>query len=170
MARAAARRPGAHSLHRRTGETAPSARSTACRGPSPWRCRMRRALRIRDDVGFFQTVRNVLAKRTRGGGGRTKNWTTQSGGSSLGPWLPRGLWTSTRVRGSGSPTSHSRRRSFSLKCATCRNGISLSRCCASCLRGEIRGKRRRNVMLGRSFAEMLEQTVSKYRDRVIKAA
>ena len=31
-------------------------------------------------------------------------------------------------------------------------------------------ERRRNVMLGRSFAEMLEQTVSKYRDRVIKAA
>jgi type I restriction enzyme R subunit len=38
------------------------------------------------------------------------------------------------------------------------------------LRGEINARRRKNVVLARSFAEMLEQTIRRYQNRAIEAA
>lgn len=38
------------------------------------------------------------------------------------------------------------------------------------LHGEIRARRRKNIVLARSFAEMLERTIQRYRNRAIEAA
>ncbi len=38
------------------------------------------------------------------------------------------------------------------------------------LKGELTARRRRNVVQARSFAEMLEQTLRRYRSRAIEAA
>jgi type I restriction enzyme R subunit len=47
------------------------------------------ALRIRDDVTFFQAVQAVLAKRAPGDARPRRTSTTRSGRSSRGPWHPR---------------------------------------------------------------------------------
>ena len=53
---------------------------------SRWPCRTTRRLRIRDDVGFFQAVRAVLAKSVPGDGASpTRTSTTPSGRSSPAP-------------------------------------------------------------------------------------
>jgi type I restriction enzyme R subunit len=76
-------------------------------------------LKIRDDVGFFQAVRAVLAKGEGSETGKTDEEFTLCDRSSLRPSRPRALSTSSRQRASRSPISRSYRMNFSPKSSRC---------------------------------------------------
>ena len=84
------------------------------------------ALRIRDDVGFFQAVQAVLAKRAPGDAQPEEDSTMRCGRSSHARWRRKAWWTSSPPRASRSPTSLSCRRSSWPKCVACRSGTSPS--------------------------------------------
>jgi hypothetical protein len=65
------------------------------------------ALRIRDDVAFFEAVQAVLAKRAPGKARRGRNSTMRSDRSSRAPWPRKVWWTFSTRPGSRSPTSGS---------------------------------------------------------------
>ena len=91
------------------------------------------ALAIRDDVGFFQAVRAVLAKSDAPASGQTDEELDHAIRQivSRAVVVGRGRSTSSPRPGSRSPTSRSSRTSSSPRCATCRSGTSRSSCCGS---------------------------------------
>ena len=74
------------------------------------------AMRIRDDVAFFQAVRSVLAKRAGVTRVPRKSWTTPFARSSRAPSLRRASSTSSPQPALRNPTSRSCPRSSSPKC------------------------------------------------------
>ena len=92
------------------------------------------ALRIRDDVAFFQAVRASLAKRHQVRPSLRRNWTWLSDRSSRAQSRPRASSTSSPRRDWRSPTSRSSPTSSSPKCGRCRSGTLPWSCCRSCCR------------------------------------
>ena len=129
------------------------------------------ALRIRDDVAFFQAVRAVLAKRAPGdaqarGGARPRgpaDRLARRGVRGRGRHLRRG-------RARRSPTSRSSPTSSWPRCAGMPQRNLAVELLQKLLNGEISTRRRKNVVQARSFAEMLEQTIRRYQNRAIEAA
>ena len=129
------------------------------------------AMRIRDDVGFFQAVRAVLAKSS-GRGARPED--------ELDYRDPADRLEGDRVRRrrrhlrGGGPEEAGHldpvRRVSRRGARTCHSGTWQSNCCEKLLKGEIKTRSKRNVVQARSFAEMLELSLRRYQNRAIEAA
>ena len=128
------------------------------------------ALRIRDDVAFFQAVRAILAKRAPGD---TK--TEEELDLAIRQIVSRAVVSDGVVdiftaAGLMKPDMSILSEEFlaEVRGMPQRNlAVELLR---KLLSGEIRARRRKNVVQARSFAEMLEQTIRRYQNRAIEAA
>jgi type I restriction enzyme R subunit len=128
------------------------------------------ALRIRDDVAFFQAVRAVLAKRAPG---ETK--TEEELDLAVRQIVSRAVASEGVVdifaaAGLKKPDMSILSEEFlaEVRGMPQRNlAVELLR---KLLSGEIQTRRRKNVVQARSFAEMLEQTIRRYQNRAIEAA
>ena len=91
------------------------------------------ALRIRDDVGFFQAVRAVLAKSAPGEQQDRRRAGPRHPADHLeGHGVRRSRGHLRRGRAQEARTSRSSPTSSWPKCAACRSGTSRSSCCRSC--------------------------------------
>jgi type I restriction enzyme R subunit len=128
------------------------------------------ALRIRDDVGFFQAVRAVLAKGTPG-----ERKTDEELEHAIRQIISKAVASDEVVdifaaAGLKKPDISILSDEF---LAEVRNmpqrnlAVELLR---KLLAGEIRTRSKRNVVQARSFAELLEQAVRKYQNRAIETA
>ena len=128
------------------------------------------ALRIRDDVAFFQAVRAILAKRAPGD---TK--TEEELDFAVRQIVSRAVASDGVVdifaaAGLKKPDMSILSEEFlaEVRGMPQRNlAVELLR---KLLSGEIHARRRKNVVQARSFAEMLEQTIRRYQNRAIEAA
>jgi type I restriction enzyme R subunit len=128
------------------------------------------ALRIRDDVGFFQAVRALLVKHAPG-----ERKTDEELDHAIRQIVSKAVVSDEVVdifaaAGLKKPDISILSDEF---LAEVRNmpqrnlAVELLR---KLLKGEIRTRSRKNVVLARSFAEMLEQTIRRYQNRAVEAA
>jgi type I restriction enzyme R subunit len=128
------------------------------------------ALRIRDDVGFFQAVRAVLAKTTPG-----ERKTDEELDLAIRQIISRAVVSDEVVdifaaAGLKKPDISILSDEFlaDIRGMPQRNlAVELLQ---KLLKGEIRTRVKRNVVQARSFAELLEQAVRKYQNRAIETA
>jgi type I restriction enzyme R subunit len=128
------------------------------------------ALRIRDDVGFFQAVRAVLAKSTTG-----ERKTDEELDLAIRQIISRAVVSDEVVdifaaAGLKKPDLSILSDEFlaDIRGMPQRNlAVELLQ---KLLKGEIKTRGKRNVMQARSFAELLEQAVRKYQNRAIETA
>lgn len=128
------------------------------------------AMRIRDDVGFFQAVRAVLAKSTAG-----EQRTDEELDCAIRQIISRAVASDQVVdifaaAGLKKPDISILSDEFlaEVRGMPQRNlAVELLR---KLLAGEIKSRLKRNVVQARSFAEMLEQAVRKYQNRAIETA
>jgi type I restriction enzyme R subunit len=128
------------------------------------------ALRIRDDVSFFQAVRACLAKRAPG-----EAKTEEELDHAVRQIVSRAVSSEGVVdifaaAGLKKPDIAILSEEFlaEVQGMPQRNlAVELLR---KLLSGEVRSRRNKNVVQARSFAEMLEQTIRRYQNRAIEAA
>jgi type I restriction enzyme R subunit len=128
------------------------------------------ALRIRDDVGFFQAVRAVLAKTTPG-----DRKTDEELDLAIRQIISKAVVSDEVVdifaaAGLRKPDISILSDEFlaDIRGMPQRNlAVELLQ---KLLKGEIRARGKRNVVQARSFAELLEQAVRKYQNRAIETA
>lgn len=130
-----------------------------------------KAIEIRDDVGFFQTVRSALAKNTTDGDGKSPDMLD----SAVRQIVSKAVASDEVIDIFGSAglkkpdisilsdefleeIRHMPQRNLALEVLK------------KLLNDEIKTRTRRNLMQSKSFAEMLEQTIRKYQSRTITAA
>jgi type I restriction enzyme R subunit len=128
------------------------------------------ALRIRDDVAFFQAVRGTLAKRAPSDA-RSDEELDQAIRQIVSKAIaPGGVVDIFAAAGLAKPDISILSDEFmgEVRGMPQRNlAVELLR---KLLAGEIHSRRRRNVVQARSFAEMLEQAIHRYQNRAIEAA
>ena len=128
------------------------------------------ALRIRDNVGFFQSVRNVLMKRTPGETRADEELDHAVRQIIAGAVAPEGVVDIYASAGLQKPDISILSEDFLAEVRDMPQRNLAVEVLRKLLEGEVRTRTRRNVVLGRSFADMLEQTVLRYRNRAIEAA
>ncbi len=128
------------------------------------------ALRLRDDVAFFQAVRASLAKRAPGEA-RTEEELDHAVRQIVSRAVAsEGVVDIFAAAGLKKPDIAILSEEFlaEVRGMPQRNlAVELLR---KLLSGEVRSRRRRNVVQARSFAEMLEQAIRRYQNRAIEAA
>ena len=128
------------------------------------------ALRIRDDVAFFQAVRSVLAKRAPGDARPEEDLDLAVRQIVSRAVAPEGVVDLFAAAGLKNPDISILSEEFlaEVRGMPQRNlAVELLR---KLLSGEIRTRGRKNVVLAKSFAEMLEQAIRRYQNRAIAAA
>jgi len=128
------------------------------------------ALRIRDDVAFFQAVRSVLAKRAPGEPKTEEELDHAIRQIVSKAVAPEGVVDIFAAAGLQKPDISILSEEFlaEIRGMPQRNlAVELLR---KLLAGEIRTRRRKNVVQSRSFAEMLEEAIRRYQNRAIEAA
>ncbi len=128
------------------------------------------AIRVRDDVGFFQAVRAVLAKRATGVSKAQEDLDHAVRQIVSRAVSPGGVVDIFEAAGLQKPDISILSDEFlaEVRDMPQRNlAVELLR---KLLDGEIKTRRRKNVVQARSFAEMLEQAVRRYQNRAIEAA
>ena len=128
------------------------------------------ALRIRDDVGFFQAVRASLAKRAPGEAKTEEELDHAVRQIVSRAVASEGVVDIFAAAGLKKPDISILSEQFlaEVKGMPQRNlAVELLR---KLLSGELRTRRRKNVVQARSFAEMLEQSMRRYQNRAIEAA
>jgi len=128
------------------------------------------ALRIRDDVGFFQAVRSVLAK---GGTGERK--ADEELDHAIRQIVSRAVVSDGVVdifaaAGLKKPDISILSDEFLAEVRAMPQKNLAVELLRKLLSGEIKSRSRRNVVQARSFAELLEQAVRKYQNRAIETA
>jgi type I restriction enzyme R subunit len=128
------------------------------------------ALRIRDDVGFFQAVRAVLAKTTPG-----DRRTDEELDLAIRQIISRAVASDEVVdifaaAGLKKPDISILSDEFLADIRDMPQRNLAVELLQKLLKGEIRTRGKRNVVQARSFAEMLEQSVRKYQNRAIETA
>jgi type I restriction enzyme R subunit len=128
------------------------------------------ALRIRDDVAFFQAVQAVLAKRAPGDARPEEDLDHAVRQIISRAVAPEGVVDIFAAAGLEKPDISILSEEFLAEV----RGIPQKNLAVELLRkllqGELRTRRRQNVVQARSFAEMLEQTIRRYQNRAIEAA
>lgn len=128
------------------------------------------ALKIRDDVGFFQAVRAVLAKGTSG-----EQKTGEELEHAIRQIIPRavvsdGVIDIFAAAGLKKPDISILSDEFLAEVQGMPQRNLAVELLQKLLKGEIRARSKRNVVQARSFAELLEQAVRKYQNRAIETA
>jgi type I restriction enzyme, R subunit len=128
------------------------------------------ALRIRDDVGFFQAVRAVLAKNAVG-----ERKTDDELDHAIRQIISRAVASDGVVdifaaAGLTKPDISILSDEFLAEVRGMPQRNLAVELLQKLLRGEIRARARRNVVQGRSFAELLEASLRRYQNRAIETA
>ena len=128
------------------------------------------ALRIRDDVAFFQAVRAVLAKRTPGDARTNEELDHAVRQIVSEPLAPDGVVDIFAAAGIDKPDISILSDGFLAKVRDMPQRNLAVELLDKLLSGEIRTRRRKNVVQARSFEEMLGHSLTRYQNRAIEAA
>jgi len=128
------------------------------------------ALRIRDDVAFFQAVQAVLAKRAPGDERPEEELDHAVRQIISRAVAPEGVVDIFAAAGLAKPDLSILSDDFLAEVRGMPQRNLAVELLQKLLRGELNIRRRRNVVQARSFAEMLEQTIRRYQNRAIEAA
>ncbi|MFZ5994786.1 MAG: type I restriction endonuclease subunit R [Thermodesulfobacteriota bacterium] len=128
-------------------------------------------LRIRDDVGFFQEVRSALAKATVEGEGKTP----EELDTAIRQLISKAIVSNEVVdifaaSGLKKPDISILSDEFLAEVQQLPQRNLAVELLQKLLKDEIKVRMRKNVVLARSFAEMLEEAIRKYQNRTIEAA
>ena len=128
------------------------------------------ALRIRDDVAFFQAVRAALAKHAAAAG-RTDEALDHAVRQIVSRAVaPDGVLDIFAAAGLDKPDVSILSDEFLAEVRGMQRRNLAVELLQKLLAGELATRRRKNVVQARSFAEMLEQTIRRYQNRAIEAA
>ena len=128
------------------------------------------AMRIRDDVAFFQAVRSVLAKRA-GGEARPEEEMDYAIRQIVSRAVAsEGVVDIFAAAGLEKPDVSILSEEFLAEVRGMKQPNLAVELLEKLLKGELAVRKRKNVVQARSFAEMLEQTVRRYANRAIEAA
>jgi type I restriction enzyme R subunit len=128
------------------------------------------ALRIRDDVAFFQAVAAVLAKRAPGDA-RPEEELEQAVRQILSRAVAsEGVLDIFAAAGLEKPDISILSDEFLAEVRGMPQKNLAVELLQKLLKGELRRRGRKNVVQARSFAEMLEETIRRYQNRAIEAA
>jgi type I restriction enzyme R subunit len=129
------------------------------------------ALKIRDEVGFFQEVRSGLAKSTANGEGKTPEELDSAVRQLVSRAVaPKGVVDIFAEAGLKKPDISILSDEFlqEVKQLPYRNlAVEMLN---KLLKGEIKTKSRKNIVQARSFADMLDKSIRKYQNRAVEAA
>ena len=128
------------------------------------------ALRIRDDVGFFQAVRSALSKRAEGEARPEEDLDMAVRQIISRAVASEGVMDIFAAAGLDKPDISVLSDEFLAEVRGMRHRNLAVELLQKLLRGEVSARRRKNVVQARSFAEMLEQTLRRYQNRAIEAA
>ena len=128
------------------------------------------AIRIRDDVAFFQAVRAALSKRTASEGKTDEELDHAVRQIVSRAVAPEGVLDIFATAGLDKPDVSILSEQFLAEVRDMRQRNLAVELLQKLLQGELATRRRRNVVEARSFAEMLEQTIRRYQNRAIEAA
>ncbi len=129
-----------------------------------------RALAIRDDVAFFQAVRSALVKRAPGEPRPEAELDHAVRQIVARAFAPEGVVDVFEAAGLDKPDISILSEEFLAEVRGMRHRNLAVELLQKLLDGELRTRRRKNVVQARSFAEMLEQTLRRYQNRAIEAA
>jgi type I restriction enzyme R subunit len=128
------------------------------------------ALRIRDDVAFFQAVQAVLAKRAPGDARPEEDIEHAVRQIISRAVAPEGVIDIFAAAGLAKPDLSILSEDFLAEVRGMPQRNLAVELLQKLLKGELATRRRKNVVQARSFAEMLEQTIRRYQNRAIEAA
>jgi type I restriction enzyme R subunit len=128
------------------------------------------ALRIRDDVAFFQAVQAVLAKRAPGDARPEEDIEHAVRQIISRAVTPEGVVDIFAAAGLAKPDISILSEEFLAEVRGMPQRNLAVELLQKLLKGELASRRRKNVVQARSFAEMLEQTLRRYQNRAIEAA
>jgi type I restriction enzyme R subunit len=128
------------------------------------------ALRIRDDVAFFQAVQAVLAKRAPGDARPEEDLDHAVRQIISRAVAPEGVVDIFAAAGLQKPDISILSDEFLAEVRGMPRRNLAVELLQKLLKGELASRRRKNVVQARSFAEMLEQTIRRYQNRAIEAA
>ncbi|CAG0951683.1 Type I restriction enzyme EcoR124II R protein [Burkholderiales bacterium] len=128
------------------------------------------ALRIRDDVAFFQTIQAQLAKRAPGDARPEEDIEHAVRQIISRAVAPEGVIDIFAAAGLAKPDISILSEEFLSEVRGMPQRNLAVELLQKLLKGELSTRRRKNVVQARSFAEMLEQTIRKYQNRAIEAA
>jgi type I restriction enzyme R subunit len=127
------------------------------------------ALAIRDDVAFFQAVRAALMKRARGDARPEEELDHAIRQIVSRAVVPEGVVDLFEAAGLKKPDISVLSEEFLAEVRGMPHKNLAVELLRKLLLGEIRARRRRNVVQARSFAEMLDRAVRRYQNRAIDA-
>ena len=128
------------------------------------------ALRIRDEVDFFQTVRSVLSKRTTGDVRPEEELDHVVRQIISRAVASEGVIDVFAAAGLQNPDFAILSDDFLAEVQGMPQRNLAVELLQKLLKGELATRRRKNVAQARSFAEMLEQTLRRYQNRTVEAA
>ena len=126
--------------------------------------------RIRDDVGFFQTVRAALAKQTAREARSQEELDLAVRQIVSRAVASEGVMDIFAAAGLDKPDISVFSDGFLAEVRGMPHRNLAVELLQKLLKGEVSARRRKNVVQARSFAEMLEQTLRRYQNRAIEAA
>ncbi len=129
-----------------------------------------RALAIRDDVGFFQAVRAALAKRAPGEQRTEEDLEHAIRQIVSRAVTPEGVVDIFATAGLKKPDISILSEEFLAEVRGMPQKNLAVELLRKLLQGEIRTRRKKNLVQSRSFAELLEQAILRYQNRAIEAA
>jgi len=128
------------------------------------------ALRIRDDVAFFQAVQAVLVKRMPGDSRPEEELDHAVRQIISRAVAPEGMIDIFAAAGLEKPNISVLSDEFLAEVRGMPHRNLAVELLQKLLKGELRLRRRKNIVQARSFAEMLEQSIRRYQNRAIEAA
>ncbi len=128
------------------------------------------AMRIRDDVAFFQTVSSVLAKRAPGKVRQEEELDYAIRQIVSRAVASEGVVDIFAAAGLEIPDVSILSEDFLAEVQGMKKRNLAVELLQKLLKGELATRRKRNVVQARSFAEMLERTVNRYANRAVEAA
>ena len=128
------------------------------------------AIRIRDDVAFFQAVRAALSKRAASEGRPDEELDHAVRQIVSRAVAPDGVLDIFAAAGLDKPDVSILSEEFLAEVRGMQRRNLAVELLQKLLTGELATRRRKNVVQARSFAEMLEQTIRRYQNRAIEAA